>query len=291
MKVILICPNQSGGVPALSDLLPANALGLTPFLGEPFLGHWMSHLATQGVQEVRLVTGEDPEMFHEVLGSGSRWGLKIDVRHEVRELTAADARSRHRLPDEDGWPEPPLDVIEADHLPGLPEHKVFASYGALVEALGLWLPRLAASKRLGMREREPGVWIGQRTHLAAGVVLKAPCWIGNHVRVGRDAVVGPNSFLEDRVVLEKNSEVSGSWVAPETFVGVLTQVKDSLAWGSTLISWRSGSHTVVRDSFLMSSLSDGARKEPASNKQSAPATTKLVRPFAPIITLAQKLQG
>jgi hypothetical protein len=103
--------------------------------------------------------------------------------------------------------------------------------------------------------------------------------------------VGPNSFLEDKVVLDRNSEVSGSWVGPETYVGVLTQVRDSLAWGSLLVSWRTGSHTTVPDGFLMSSLADAPKREASPSASTQPATARLIRPFAPIVSLAQKLQG
>lgn len=266
-------------------------MALMPVFGEPFLCHWMRELAARGVDEARVVTSDAPEPLAEALGNGSRWGLRVEVRPEVRELSAAEARQRHRGAGEEGWPEPPLDVIEADHLPGLPEHKLFADYRSFAQGLGLWLPRLAESKRIGLREIEPGVWMGRRTHLAAGAVLKAPCWIGNHVRIGRDAVVGPNSFVEDGVVLDRNSEVAGSWVGPGTFVGVLTQVKDSLAWGSVLASWRTGSHTVVPDRFLLSSLSEGPRHELAPRSKARLVSAGMTRPFAPVVSLAQKLQG
>lgn len=287
MKTLLICPNQASGISALADSKSAVTL---PILGEHFICWWMRHLAAEKFQEVRIITTDPAEEIIEYVGDGSRWGMKLEVIHEVRELTHTEARQRHK-PVESGWPAGPDDLIEADHLPGLPDHKLFSSYRAFFQALELWLPRVIETKRIGLRELAPGVWVGRKTSISKTAVLKGPCWIGENVRIGKNSVVGPMSFLEDRVVLDQNSEVVSSWIAPETFVGALTQVKESLASGDLLINWRSESHTRVPDSFLMSSLAE----EKPRQRRKAPAertlSSKIARPFAPVISLAQKLQS
>jgi NDP-sugar pyrophosphorylase family protein len=84
------------------------------------------------------------------------------------------------------------------------------------------------------------------------------------VRIDPETVIGPGAILEDFVVIERGVEVSESWIGPETFVGALVQVRDSLAWGSTLINWRTASCISVPDVFLLSALRNkpGARPEP-----------------------------
>jgi NDP-sugar pyrophosphorylase family protein len=288
MKTLLICPNQASGIAALADTRPAVTL---PFLGEHIICYWMRHLAENGFKEVRIVTTDPVEQLEEYVGDGSRWGMRVELRHEVRELTAAEARKRHRSPEETDWPAEPGDVIEADHLPGMPEHKLFASYRSFFEGLALWLPNVAASKRIGLREIQPGVWVGRKTHISSSAILKGPCFIGDHVRIGKNTTIGPMSFLEDRVVVDQTCEIAHSWVAPETFVGGLTHLNKSLAWGNLLINWQMDSHTLIPDSFLLSSLSEDKRRAPQKAPARETADARVPRPFSPVISLVQKVQS
>src|SRR5205814_226260 len=93
--------------------------------------------------------------------------------------------------------------------------------------------------------------------------LRAPCWIGENVVVGPRSIIGPDAIVEDGTVLAGETEVAESIVGPETYVGELTEVKHSLAWGSTLIDWRSGSCMDVPDAFLLSPLNQCADTNPA----------------------------
>lgn len=288
MNILLICPNQASGIAALAD---SRTVATLPFLGEQFICYWMRHLASRQFTHATIITTDPVEELLDLVGDGSRWGMKVDIRSEVRELTVEEARKRHGAASGAGhWPAPPDDVVEMDHLPEMPGHKLFASYKSFFQALDLWLPRVAETKRIGLREIQPGVWVGRKTLISRTATLIAPCWIGENARIGKSAVVGPHSYLEDRVVLDENSETSNSWIAPDTFVGALTQVKDSLAWGDLLINWRTDSHTRVPDSFLMSSLADQKSREP-KRAAARPVKDRLARPFAPVISLAQKMQS
>lgn len=288
MKAILICPNQANGIPVLADSKPLVTL---PFLGESFICYWLQHLAAEKFKEVRLVTADPVKNLAAYTGAGSRWGLKVEIFHEVRDLSAAEARKRYRPSYETDWPAEPNDVLIADHFPGVPGHKVFESYSSWFRAMGLWLPQAAAHKRVGFREVEPGVWMGRRTKIAKTAKLVAPCWLGDSVRVGSSALVGPMAFLEDQVVIDERAAVLNSWVGPETFIGTLTEVKDSLAWGTLLVNWKSGSHTQVTDPFLMAALADKKPEPTSEEAKSRPVKSTLARPFEAMISFAQKLQG
>lgn len=275
-------------MPALADSKPLVTL---PFLGERFINYWLQHLAVEKFKEVRIISTEPVNSIEQYTGTGSRWGLKLEIFHEVRELTPAEARKRYRPSYENDWPAEPHDVIVADHFPGVHGHKVFDNYAQWFKALGLWLPQLAASRRVGFREIEPGVWVGRRTKIDSSAKLLAPCWIGENVRIGPDVVIGPMSFLEDQVVVESRSMIVNSWVGPETFVGTLTELKDSLAWGTVLINWKSGSHTKVSDPFLLASLAEENRSKSRTSKLVTAVRKPLSRPFEAVAALAQKLQG
>jgi hypothetical protein len=68
------------------------------------------------------------------------------------------------------------------------------------------------------------------------------------------------AILENDAVAEQASEISHSWIGPETFVGSLTRIEQSLAWGSHLINWKTSSWTEVPDAFLLCSLSKSELK-------------------------------
>lgn len=288
MKTILICPNQANGIPVLADSKPAVTL---PFLGERFICYWLHHLATERYKEVRIITTDPAHSIEQWTGTGSRWGLKIEIFHEVRELTPAEARKRYRPSYEAEWPSEPNDVIVADHFPGVPGHKIFESYANWFKGMSLWLPQMSASRRVGLREVEPGVWVGRRTKIGRKAKLLAPCWVGENVRIGNDAVIGPMAFLEDQVVVEERSMIVNSWVGPETLVGTLTELKDSLAWGTLLVNWKNGSHTHVADPFLLASLADSNGTSSGKSSLAKAVQKPLARPFEAVAALAQKLQG
>lgn len=290
MKTILICPSQPNGIAVLADSNPPVTL---PILGKSFICYWMHHLASSGFKEVRIVTTDPKELIEEYVEDGSRWGLKVEVFHEVRDLKPAEARQRYRPAYENDWAPDSQDVIEADHLPGLPDHKLFASYESWFHALALWLPHLGRLKPVGLKEIQPGVWVGRRARIATSARLTGPCWLGDNVRIGKNAQIGPMSFVEERSVIEANCVVSNSWVGPDTYVGSLTELKDSLAWGQLLVNWKTGSHTLVPDPFLMASLLKERKGSKKQERESvAPAlATSLTRPFGTVISLAQKLQS
>src|SRR5439155_26193181 len=72
------------------------------------------------------------------------------------------------------------------------------------------------------------------------------------------AIIGPNTIVEDGTVLAADAEVTARFVGRETYVGEFTEVKRSLALGSTLINWQTSSCTHVPDPFLLSPLSQRA---------------------------------
>jgi NDP-sugar pyrophosphorylase family protein len=286
MKTILICPNQANGLPVLADSRP---LATLPILGEAFLGYWLQHLAAEKHQEVRIITSDPTEAITEYTQDGSRWGLRLEVSREVRELSAEEIVKRY-VQNDGGTGE--SEIIHADHLPGLPDGRLFNSYRNWFEILPLWLPFVARGHRIGVREISPGVWVGRRAKIARGVKLTGPCWIGEQAQIGKDATIGPNGFLENQVVVDQGGTVQNSWVGPETFLGSLTELRESLAWGNLLINWKSGSHTYVPDPFLLTSLSDDKERSEGRGAVSADAVASpLAQRIETVISLARKLQS
>ncbi len=249
MKSILICPGYRPGLKHLTDPAP---LAAVPLLGESLVVYWLVHLAALGVREVTICASDRPWAVREAVGSGSRWGLRIRVVTEMYELTVAEARGRHGRGD--GWMRAPHDVVLADHLPGLPSRRMGESYADWYAAVQAWCERAVTPDRTGIREIAPGVRVGWQSMIPSDAVLRGPCWIGEKVRVGSGAIIGPHAVVEDRAVISPGAEVVRSIVGPETMVGENTEVADSLALGSTLINWRDGSCLHVPDEILLCSL-------------------------------------
>jgi len=274
MKALLICPAIRPAVPQLSEEGP---LATTPILGECLVGYWIEHLAALGALRVQVVVADRAESVRTALGDGARWGVQIEVTAVGAEPTAQEAAARFRPADDPDWLAAPNDIVLMNHLPGCPEQPLFESYAGWFGALLAWIPRALTLGRVRVSEVRPGIWVGRRAHVAPTAELIAPCWIGDQVFVEPGAIIGPGAVLEDRSVIAKDARVTLSWVGPDTFVGPMTAIASSLAWGSGLTNWRSESSLRVPDSFLLCSLApapamaDGGPSARAARTVGAPA--------------------
>jgi carbonic anhydrase/acetyltransferase-like protein (isoleucine patch superfamily) len=223
-----------------------------PLLGQSLLEYWLSHLACNGAKQVIVLSHDRPEVVASIAGDGSRWGLEVNVRPESRELTPAQALLKFEGELEKGSSQGQIIVI--DHLPGLPQQPVFGGYRELFSALQEWMPRAVTSDRVGMRQIWPGVWKGTNSIVSPGVEFKGHCWVGRNVFIEPGAVIGPQAIVEDGVYVEGQAEITHSYIGPDTFVGRFAQLAGSMAWGSTLVDWRSNSVTQIPDPFLLCAL-------------------------------------
>ena len=249
MKALLICPATPTQFSALSIELP---LVEVPFLGQTLLEYWMAHLAVAGTHSVLVLVQDRPAEIEAMVGSGVRWGLDVKVVVQSSELTPEEALLKYtpKLPLE---PELPS-VAVLDHFPGQPEHCLFQTYNGFMQGLHRWMPRAFTPERVGMREVRPGIWVGTNSRVSAEADLHSPCWVGQSAVIGARAILGPGSIVEDGSFIEADGEVSASWVGPNTFVGRLARVTNSLVWGNRLINWQNGSVAVIPDPFVLSTL-------------------------------------
>ena len=249
MNSSLICPDPRPGVRHLSGVAP---LAAVPLLGESLLEYWLTHLAGAGVRTVNIFASDRPELIAKLVGNGARWGMQATVFPEARELTPAEVISGRRPPgaSREDCPEP----VVLSCFPGIPDLDLFAGYEGMLNGLARWMPKANTVDRVGIHQVRPGVWLGNHARVAPEAQLLSPCWIGNSTYVGPRAVIGPMTILEDRVFVEPEAAVGGSYVGPDTFVGRLAVVSNSIAWGSTLVHWKSGAAIEVEDAFLLCSL-------------------------------------
>ena len=240
MKAVVICPDRRAEVAFLARKTP---LALVPVLGPSLLSHWLTTLADDGVKEVIVLASDRPDQVRATLGRGERWGLKIEVRAEPTEISVGQAQKKF----------PAEKIILADRLPALPDAPLFQSYAGFFAAFKLWLP-LAHKHRVGVHEIAPGIWAGLRCKVETTAKLTAPCWLGENVWVRGGARVGPDAFVEDAALVDSDAEITASWIGSRTYVGALTQVKNSLAWADGLLNHANSSFTEIVDTFLLGDL-------------------------------------
>ena len=251
MKASLICPSPRAEVAALSRNVP---LACVPMLGKSLLEYWLEHLASRGATHVQVLAADRPEKVEELAGDGARWGLRVEVIAESRELVPSLARTKYPILQKGDWLPEPDDMMGMTHFPGQPEQPLFRSYADWFAALFTRLPQIAREHRLGLRETQPGVWVSARARIAPGASLRGPCWIGEDVSIGPRTVIGPMTVVENRAVVEADCDISSSVVGPETMVGSWTELRESIGWGSTLVNWNTGSIATITDPFLLCAL-------------------------------------
>ena len=249
MKRLLICPSDRTGVSALAEALP---LANVPLLGQSLLEYWLSYLSCSGVKEVSILADDRPEKVRALVGTGARWGLMASVVEESRELTSAQALLKYGKELDPATPQDGIAVL--DHFPGAPQFPLFASYEGCFQGMQAWMPHANMPDRVGVRELRPGVWTGTHSHISPEAQLHAPCWVGKNVFLGERAVLRPGAIIEDGAFIEPDAVIANSLVAPDTFVGRFTEITDSLAVGSTLINWKTGSVAKVPDPFVLCAL-------------------------------------
>ncbi len=289
MKTFLICPAERAEVSAFADFNPLVNLSI---LGKPILHHWLDHLAGLGVKEVKILAADRPEQIRESVGNGSRWGLCIETIPQSHELTCLEAQEKFsgsNISDEFQLG----DFILVDHLPTVPEIKLFSGYADFFAALQNWISQDTV-RTIGVKEIQPGIWVNLRSRISPHAKLHAPCWIGENAIIESDVEIGPMAILEDGVVVEKGATVQQSWIAQKTFVGTLTQIKDSFALGNTLINFRNNSVVEITDPFLLGALQgrpNSARSGNILGRIAAFFALILTAPFALITFCKAKWAG
>ncbi|MBL9127278.1 MAG: hypothetical protein JNL97_06515 [Verrucomicrobiales bacterium] len=258
MNAILICPADR---PDTSFLARSQPLALVPILGRPILDLWLAEVAARGARTVRVLAADRPDQIRRYVRKGEAWGIKVEVVPEQRESTVDEARSRHAS---FGTPsdEPPL-VATLDHIPpdgprlwdDVP--RWFAALKSHFEA--------AARDRIGIRQPIPGAYVDARARLSPDAILRPPCWIGAHSWVGPRAVVGPDAVVEAHSYVDDAAEVVDSFVGPGTYVGALTEIRESVAWKRDLYKIPNGSAIQVPDDFLLGPVQTGFRGGQASS--------------------------
>jgi hypothetical protein len=290
MKALLICPTDRSGVACLAENAP---LAIAPLLGRTLVEYWIEALLARGAKHILVLSSDRPHRVREIIGDGTRWGIRVDVLPQSRELTPEEARKKYCHRDDPGSPPDP-DVIVMETLPGLPDHPLFETYAGWFAALQEFIPRAVSPGRIGVREVHPGIWVALHAQIPASAQLHAPCWIGENVLVSDGAVIGPHAIIEDRAVIESHARITQSIVGSETFVGEHISLHHSLAQGSTVINWQNDSCLRVPDAFFLCALGERKFATQGSSlfaRTLAVAAMLATAPFALFVMFLSLLRG
>jgi hypothetical protein len=250
MRALLICPSRR---PHGDALAAARPLALAPILGRSLLDLWLSELAVRGARHITLLVADRPEEVRHAVGRGERWGLRVEVHPESPERTPEQTRARRTSHPPDTWLPPPWDVNVCDHLPDAHATPLWTLPSTFCDEILRLIPS-AAAHRVGYREFAPGIWVHVRAHISPGATLQGPCWIGAHAVVQSGARVGPQAVVEDGAFIDNGARVADSLIGPATYVGAMTEIRHSLAWGRHLYKNTNGSCIEVPDPFLLGPL-------------------------------------
>jgi Bacterial sugar transferase len=246
-NAMLILPAER---PSAAFFERTRPLALVPVLGRSIADLWIEHVAAHGAREVLLLAVDRPEQVRASIGTGAQWGVKAEISPEQREWRPEEAQMRRPGPNGEPWAE----VATVDRIPGAD-----ADSPPLWESPAAFWKTVRAEvengvERIGCREMAPGVFVSTRARLSDATRLVAPCWIGANVWAGPRTVIGPGAVVEEGAYIDEGATISESWIGPSTYVGALTEINESLAWGRGLCKWPTGSFTEVADAFLLSDL-------------------------------------
>ncbi len=250
MKGILICPSDRDLFPCFTRKRP---IALVPIMGRTWIDWMLSFLADKGAKEIIILSSDRPDQIRNAVGLGEKWGLKITVIPEMKELSAEEAVTKYQGQNSGSWMPKPYDVTVLNHLPNYPDVDILHKPAEWFCFLKNLIQKGPLNSIL-MRENSPGIWIGMKSQIHPSARLNPPVWIGNHSYISKNAIIGPGTILEDEVYVDEGAEIAESYVGQSTYVGKFIELKNTLAWASGLLNWKNGSFTEVTDEFLLSDL-------------------------------------
>jgi NDP-sugar pyrophosphorylase family protein len=158
----------------------------------------------------------------------------------------------------------------------------FESAWRLLESQRDLLMGTFSASTIGGREREPGVWISRNVSLHPTVELLAPVYIGANCRIEEGARIGPSAVIGEGCIVDEQSSVANTLVAPGTYIGQGLELQDVIVDRNRLVNAKIGTSFLVSDSFLLSGLRQRRKRRPVQRLLSSAAALALLLLTLPI---------
>jgi hypothetical protein len=104
-----------------------------------------------------------------------------------------------------------------------------------------------------------GACIGSNVSIPPSVELRPPLIIGNDCRIHPMAVIGPNTVIGNGVIVDRQTEISGSVVMDDTYLGRNLEIRDRVVGGARLIAPADGTVVIIADPWLLAPLESPGR--------------------------------
>jgi len=279
--------------PFPEEMPTAAAAAMIPIAGRTQIERVLDLLVDVGVTQVSVLVQDDRKVrLHErlnaLLGSGQRFGLKLDMRPVGAEfeLSAAqvsllgitpfpryaaavesiplgdlaapatgsvvlvDERDRMHL----GWVVMAPDAAqhpEATSIRTVPSAMSLRTLPGVVESLHTTLTAAHASLIVAGTEIAPGVFVAGRTHIDPSARFVPPVFVGERCRIGAGSVIGPDVSVEADSSVGRQCSIEGSIVFPRAVIGDMLEVKDLIVVGDILVKTHTSVTYQVSDGGLV----------------------------------------
>ena len=104
-----------------------------------------------------------------------------------------------------------------------------------------------------------GAYIGSNVIIPPSVELRPPLIIGNDCRIHPMAVIGPDTVIGNGVIVDRQTEISGSVIMDDTYLGRNLEIMDRVVNGSRLIAPDDGMVMDLADPWLLATLKEPIR--------------------------------
>jgi hypothetical protein len=104
-----------------------------------------------------------------------------------------------------------------------------------------------------------GAYIGSNVIIPPSVELRPPLAIGNDCRIQPMAVIGPNVVIGNGVIVDRQTELSGSVVMDGTYLGRNLEIRNRVVSGARLVLPEDGTVIELEDPWLLAQLPAPAR--------------------------------
>lgn len=267
-------------------------------LDKPWLAHAVERLVHCGATALSVATEAPPPEIVEFLGDGSRWGLPVHfgfsaegpepqaILADIRALPTGrdgalslqDQAAPWRIcPAAEAWDlarQEASQPIDQEGLSTLPPASRFLALNTWSEYFFANHPRflhLVPEALIPGREVEPGVILCRNVELHPSARVVPPVFLGEDVRIGRNATIGPDAVVHRASIVSEHSEVVGATVLPHTFVGEDLDLREMIALPNRLWSVEMQIEVPISDAFIIGDLRRGGGRVSALGQAVAKA--------------------
>ncbi len=83
-----------------------------------------------------------------------------------------------------------------------------------------------------------GIWVGEGDNLNEDVHIEGPCWLGDDVRIGHGALIGPYAVISPNVEIDKYANINRSIIFRNSYIGEGCDLRNAVVAAQNIIEER-----------------------------------------------------